>query len=167
MSNSYTKTAFTIPLSVEQTKFAYMVLEHLDNDELNLNVNAENISPDIENPIAYSVAQRVAQSIDDYDVEFEGITLVEFSYAISNEGIDIAHDESIELGTAALYTQAILSHFDLDIYVSIQAATVCNRKINDAFSGEAYFITKDDIDHTSTYSWVLEKQNEFLKKLKS
>ncbi len=71
----------------------------------------------------------------------------DFDLSIEEEidGFFIAPDDDINTEHAALFTQAVLKAFDLDVQIPILASHTCSRHEVGAYGGHACVITKDKI----------------------
>lgn len=151
MANYYTQASFIIPLTAEQTVFAVKVLECFLDEKIDLTKRHKTKVARAYDIAVFRLARKLAKSVDEYEVHNQYIG---FSFQAQPNGLWISHDESINTDNAAIFTQCLLKHFDIDGYVAIEAAHTCDKARLDGFGGHALFITKKHIRWVSTYEWI-------------
>lgn len=148
MANYYTQGSFIVPCTKEQAEIAIKALDHL---KCELSTFARKV---IEKPDSESLneEERIIKlcyfghpeysedvSLDDYDYIWG------FSSEAEDEGLWIYGDESLDSTHAAIFTQAVLSAFDIDKMVEIQVSYLCDKPRSDGFGGHACVVTKSNI----------------------
>ncbi|MBE8232311.1 MAG: hypothetical protein HAW67_01150 [Endozoicomonadaceae bacterium] len=159
MSNILNNACFAIPLSAQQSAFA---LEALDNVKHCDTSNRPTINVTVSE--VHAVAQKFVTECHEY-IENTGEVgfMVE---AHPTQGLLISHGEHIETVNAAVFTQIILAHFDLDFNVAIQASHVSSKKALGVYGGHAFFVTKDAVTSFDLSSWVHQQRELHVQKLK-
>jgi hypothetical protein len=161
MADYYTQASFVIPCSKEQAVIALEAINQVSG-ELG-EIAAECLSKEEEND--FSVTEKLIRFFyfnhPDYDKNIQEIQGDALSWIFSAQlcpdesGVWVQSDESINTEQAAIFTQGILSVFDLDHMVEIQAAHTCNRPRLDGFGGHAFVVTKDSMEAFSTDEFVM------------
>lgn len=169
MANYYTHASFTLECSTDQAKIA----ENAFNLLLNIDENAEEVIKEIlkkdilkltsfESIIRHCFLNHEFQneSQNNFDLSWE------FEFVIDEYGIWISHSESICISEAALFTQAILLAFSLNVQILISFANICSQPRVDGFGGGCCIVSMSDIkfDHNNTF--VLSEQYAFENKYK-
>lgn len=144
MTDYYTKASFVIPCSKEQAKTAIKALQHIDGDLTDFAIEMISKSNDDifepEDKIIRLCSKNHPDSVDQ-----SGFLSWDFSSVPCKGGILVCHNESINTEHAAIFTQAVLSAFNLPHLVKILAAHTCSKPREDAFGGHACVVTKDYI----------------------
>lgn len=158
MSNYYTQSSQVIELVPSQSIFALVAYKCLTDQSLDF--LSESTAPTEQYPLAaYELARKVALSEDG------GYTKDNFSIPFiltpGFGGLQIQHDESIDIDKAALFVQLLFKHFDLDKYLYFDVSYSTSSDEVDGFGGGAFFITKDSITSMSTESWIGEQIRQF------
>lgn len=158
MSNYYTQTSQKIELIPSHAIFALTAYKCLTDTSLDF--SSESTPPAVQYPLAaYELARKVGLSEDG------GYTKDNFSIPFiltpGIGGLQIQHDESIDIDKAALFVQLLFKHFDLDTYLYFDVSYSTSSDEIDGFGGGAVFITKDSITSMSTESWIGEQIRQF------
>jgi hypothetical protein len=162
MANYYTEASFVVPLNQEQTKFAFDVLDCVQDGDIDFNSKRKSVAAKSFKSDVYKTAKKLALSLDDYE---PGDVYLDFQVEPDSDGIWFSHEESINTDTAANFILLILKYFNLDICVGITAAHTCSKARLDAFGGHAIFITKKGMKWISTFDWLHDQTIAFNKRL--
>lgn len=164
MANNYTLGSFIIPLEdQEHVDFANELIECAEDESIDFNLEIEEAMSACDtqyNKAVFCAARKLILSRDNYE---PGDVALGFVVDFQENGIHVYHDEQIDVDSAACFAQVMLSHFESDKCVTFTAAFTCDKPRPDEFGGVGAFITADNIDWMSTYTWmedILKLHNE-------
>lgn len=150
MARYYTEASFIIPCDDKQANIALEALDYLVT-ESNFATNVFKGLIAKPNDATLDPVQKIVRhcylghpDLDEDSPEEE----LEFRFYAQNQlgkGIWIFDTESFNTEHAAIFTQAVLSAFNLPAMVSIQASHSASKPQLDAFGGHAAVVTKDFI----------------------
>ncbi|MEE8058384.1 MAG: hypothetical protein V3T17_11200 [Pseudomonadales bacterium] len=155
MADYYTEASFIIPCSEEQAATAINALDHI-NGELSecaelaiLKADSEELSHE-ENIIRHCFFNHPEQDESNSVKELDWY----FNVETCDEGLWVYTNESINTEQAAIFTQSVLTGFELSSLVEIKAAHTCSKQRTDAFGGHACVVSKDHIRWDGLYEFL-------------
>jgi hypothetical protein len=74
--------------------------------------------------------------------------------------LSISHDESGDPEMVADIIRQALKHNNSEACVGFEFANTCSTPKHGEFAGGAFFITKDEVEHTRNYLWLSRKMDE-------
>jgi len=81
-----------------------------------------------------------------------------FDVSVDDDGVWIRSDQSINTDHAAIFTQSILTLFDLDQLIVINASHTCSKPRLDAFGGHSVVVTKESIRWSDGLQFIESEQ---------
>ena len=163
MANYNTTASFIFPLEKEQAEFAMRVLDIIAEDHVrDLQKRHKTKWAKSMDPAMLKCAKKLLVGLGE---DFIDYGYLGFDADIDKGGLWIRSDESINTENAAIFIRVLLSHFDLDTSVSINASHTCSKLRLDAFGGHAAFVTKTGISWMSTDSFLHKNESAHQKKL--
>lgn len=88
----------------------------------------------------------------------------DFNWAIDEDGLWIYSEESGSPDDAAGFVQEFLKKFRPKESVGFEFAFSCSKPRLDSYGGGAAFVTAESQEWTNTFSWLSNKQTEWMKK---
>lgn len=162
MPNYCTNASFIVPLNQEQTKFAFDVIDCVQDERIDFNNKRKSVTAKSFKTDVYKIAKKLALSLDYYK---PNNVCLDFKIDSHANGVWISHDETINIENAAYFVHLILKYFKLNICVGIQASYTCDESRFDAFGGVAVFVTKKGLKWMSTDEWLQKHTDAFNKRL--
>lgn len=156
MPDHYAQTSFLIPCTQEQAEIALRALDHIDGefDEYAIQTIEKSESDDLD--AEEKILRHCYENHTDHGdaLSMDPQLYWGFCAAKDDEGIWVHHDESVDTDLACTFAQAVLIAFDLPTVVTLEVGYTCSKPCLDSFGGTAVAVTKDDIRHCDTYSFI-------------
>jgi len=153
MANYTAEASYIIPCNSVQANLALYALKQID---FNITRYAEYcLGENAGHGSIASIIRHCVLNHPEYDAdkpETLDDVYLSFRCEIDKKGLWISHDESIISDHAAIFTQAVLTAFDIDAFVVIDIAYTCSRPVLDAFAGDTVIVTKDEINYLGTFA---------------
>lgn len=160
MSNNYTLSSFSIPLTHEQLAIAQEALDLLQDPLASYVTEVNQHTSDTYSDQAILIAKDLV-SDQDFDGGDDDELQLEFRTEPHEDGLAVYHDESINVENAAAFAHVLLHVFDSNESVSISAAYTCSKPQIDQFGGFGAFVTKQGIDWISVTQQLFEKRTAY------
>lgn len=151
MANNYTQASFTILCSQEQAQMALEAIAYVTDTDVSEGERMLS-KPVSECSLSELLVLGIIQNHPEYDpseptfgqpMSPEDNYELDLKAEVVDKGLEICHEESIDLNHAITVTTAVLSVFDLPEMVTINAAFVCDHPRENEFGGVTIVVTKD------------------------
>ncbi|EBG2148412.1 hypothetical protein FIP36_16845 [Salmonella enterica] len=151
MSQHFTKTSFIIPCSKEQALLAQEAIKFISEAEIKQG-EALLSKSDEDCSLLEKLIIRMVKEHPEFNSEAPGFgdpscpeenLNIELGTKVSEQGLNVFHEESMDVDHAIAITTAVLATFNLPHMVEISAAFVCDKASVDAFGGIVTVVTKE------------------------
>lgn len=171
MANDYTSASFLIPCSAEQATIAQEAITFIVEASPDAGNALLTKSPDTLTELEKLITRIVLthpEVVDRRNPTFKQVPYpevrlrLELEMEITEDGLVIFHEESIDMDAVIALTRAILSVFELPCMVEISAAFCCE----DEFGGVDVVVTAQGHDCLNRYRYLQTMQQAHLDEVK-
>lgn len=169
MSNYFNHVSFIIPCSVAQAEMAVQAVAFIENHRLAAGYGV--FQKDLAECTELEVLIRcIAERHPAFNSEKPGImshldgeTNLPFlvAFSVTEKGLWVFSNESIDITHAIALTQGILVALDLSIIVEIPVAYTCSDPVTEGFGGGAYMVTKNAVRDNSVGDFIQAERDAF------
>lgn len=170
MSNYFNHVSFIIPCSVAQAEMAVQAVDFIDSHRMaaGYGVFQKELSACTELEV---LIRCVAERHPAFNSENPGImshldgeTNLPFcvAFSVTEKGLWVFSNESIDITHAIALTQGILAAFNMPIMVEIPVAYTCSEPVTEGFGGGAFMVTKDAVSDNSVGDFIQAERDAFI-----
>jgi hypothetical protein len=152
------KASFTIPLAKENIPFVLDVFKCAEDARINF--DSDTIC-EVGRQYwikVYKVAQKIALELESYTA-FCGC--LDFNIDTTENGIEITHNERLDIDTSTTFTRIILEHFDSDLFIYFEYQNNLSPTGRNLFRCNSVAITKYAVETTSFSRWSNDLKQKF------
>ncbi|NTZ41095.1 hypothetical protein EXW94_26210 [Enterobacter sp. JMULE2] len=174
MANNYTSASFLIPCSAEQAEIAQEAIAFIVEASPEEGNALLNKSPDTMTVLEKLITRIVLEhpEVDSQDPTFtqpdcpENNLCMELGTEVCNDGLNVFHEQSIDVDVAIAVTTAVLAVFERPEMVVISAAFTCDKPRINEFGGVDVVVTAQGHDYLNRYRYLQTMQQAHLDEVK-